>query len=256
MARRNSELAKLKKEDLIQIIVNTDRELLDEVKSMKNLLAKTCEELQVQKREINELKKVVKEKDDRLDRLGKQQDTCIRQLEIKTNILEQRSKKSNAVIFGLELRSFADVVSGAGRDHTPRGPNDHTLLSDEHKVAGLLNFANKTLKHKINTVNVTAVYQLKNQRVLVKFATVGEKLSMMAARKTIARTSDRDTIPYINDQMTYTGSTLLRECRDLKKKGLFKFVWTRLGKIFVKKADESRTQEIQCSEDIEKCVNN
>jgi transcriptional/translational regulatory protein YebC/TACO1 len=59
---------------------------------------------------------------------------------------------------------------------------------------------------------------------------------------------------YINDQMTQVGGHLAKHSRDLKKQGHLKYSWTRLGKIFVKKDDLSKTFEIQIMEDFDKVL--
>jgi len=66
-----------------------------------------------------------------------------------------------------------------------------------------------------------------------------------------ARKETRIHHHYINDQMPFVGGGLLKKCRDIRKAGQAKYVWTRLGKIFMKRGEKTRTMEIQSIEDIE-----
>jgi len=73
---------------------------------------------------------------------------------------------------------------------------------------------------------------------------------MMAARRKVPLRKH-----YINDQMTYEGSQLAKKCRELRKKKMIMYTWTRLGKIFIKKNDDSKVIEIQRQEEIDQFIN-
>ena len=243
-----NELQKLTKNEIIQAIQKgDDSEILKELRDIKCLLAD-------QKKTINEQKKIIHEQQQRIQSLENktnviEQNTIsekrIRSLEIKTNIIEQRSKKTNVIISDVDLRSYAEVITG-------RGNNQDTERSIERDLtAEMVKFFGTKLNHTINTANVVAVYQLRNQRILIKFSSVKEKIDLMAARRSLNMRSW-----YVNDQMTQIGGELCRRCRELRRNNQLKYVWTRLGKIFVKKTDDSRTIEIQSDEDVEKITLN
>jgi hypothetical protein len=216
-------------------------EIMDELRKISDMLQKACRDILSCKAEINSLKDQVNDRDRR-----------IRELEVKVNILEQRNRKNNVVITDVDLRSFAEVAGAVTLPDqsedgpVPRGP----AFSSDNKKEGLIAFSKEVLRHEIDPDTVIDCFQLKDKKVLVKFSSAKAKLAMMAARRKIAIRNH-----YINDQMTYEGGQLAKRCRELRKKNKIKFTWTRLGKIFVKKDEESNVIEIQRGEEITKFLN-
>ena len=229
------ELNKLSKHELIKAIQNgDDSEILKQLQDIKQLLER-------HQKEITDLKVKVEEKN-----------AVVEHLEVKVNILEQRSKKNNVIISELELRSFAEVVQGGqlptedAQTPPPRGPNSYYTTVKKKK--SLVDFAKKSLHHNMEASEINDVFQLKDRRVLVKFNKTDSKIRMMAAQR------EKRTKHFINDQMTRVGGELAKKCRDHKRAGTIRFTWTRLGKIFIKKTEESRTTEIQSMDDIQKVI--
>jgi len=137
------------------------------------------------------------------------------------------------------------VAANRGSENVPEKPVVKDLTKD------MIEFVSKKMHHDINPSEVVAVYQLRNRRVLIKFSSVKEKVELMRAR----RKMDIRTC-YVNDQMTRIGGDLCKKCRELRKKNQLAYVWTRLGKIYIKRSEDSKTIEIQCDEDVEKVTKN
>jgi hypothetical protein len=120
------------------------------------------------------------------------------------------------------------------------------------KRDGLMQFSSTILDHDIDPTTIIDVFQLHGKKVLVKFTSAAAKLKMIAARKSLPRDFKKN---FINDQMTQVGGDLCKKCRKVRNEGGFKFVWTRLGKIFVKVLENSKTIEVQSQEDLDKLIN-
>ena len=236
-----AELKNLKKDELVQIIMNAEErknnDILEELQSIKKLL-------QDQRDEIKQLHTEVAVQRDTLAEQGK----TVRKLQIEVNILEQRNRKSNIIVTDVDLRSYSEAAS----DAVQLRPNEAAIPARPDappttKKTEFITFLKKTLDYHVEDSEIRDVYQLRNSKVLVKFANTEVKLRVMAARKS-RRTSRQH---YMNDHLTMTGGELAKQCRDLRKAETIKYTWTKLGKIFVKRTDTSKTFEIQSTEDIE-----
>ena len=106
--------------------------MMREIKYSKDILKEKREQIKQQKQEIIVLKQQMEIKDRR-----------IHNLEIKTNIIEQCSKKNNAIITDVEQRTFAVAVSDevAGPAVTHQGAE-----AAEDKKMALAEFSTKVLK--------------------------------------------------------------------------------------------------------------
>jgi len=235
-----AELSGLNKAALIDLVLELKEtcstEILEELQSIRLLL-------EDRKQEINTLRAKVEDRND-----------DVRELQIQVNILEQRNKKRNIIVTDVDLRSYSEVAASddtlPGNDEAaPERPN---AVSSPMKKKRFIKFALTEINHDIKEEEIADVFQLKNKKVLVKFSSTEAKLNLMAARRKMRRMDKH----YINDHLTFTGGQLAKQCRDLRKAGKAKFTWTMMGKIFIKKKEDSPTIEVKCSEDIGRFINN
>lgn len=57
---------------------------------------------------------------------------------------------------------------------------------------------------------------------------------------------------YINEHLTYYNKQILKKCKDTAKAKEYQYIWTRNGRIFVRKNDTSAALHIKSEEDIKK----
>jgi hypothetical protein len=229
-----------KKEIYQALAVNKDPDvsaIMEELKSLKEVFMNAMDTINVQKEQIQSLQHDCIVRDKR-----------IRQLEVRTNIVEQRLKKKIVIVSDLDLRTFGEVARGDVG--TAAAPNGSEQEEDDRKKERFVDFAASKLDHQMNISCIEAVYQLRDKRVLVKLANTDDKLKLMAARRRI-----RTNTNYINDHMTKAGGEIAKRCRELRKGGSIEYTWTKLGKIFVKVTKTSKTIEVQCTEDVDKVLN-
>ena len=72
----------------------------------------------------------------------------------------------------------------------------------------------------------------------------------MKAKKAKRDYKFRDSTIYVNDHLTSHGKNLFREAKTKKGNLDYKYLWTRDGKIFMRKNDNSEVIHITCLADI------
>jgi len=142
-----------KKKDKVTMNLLSDKLdlVLQELSSMRADIdgLKQSMEKKADKEEVYVLDSCVKTIEDMLPTIT----SNLRQLEIKTNILEQRSRKNNVIISDLDLRSYAETVSEDSEESVRKN-----FVADEVKIAGVIQFAADLLDHEIQPASICDVY--------------------------------------------------------------------------------------------------
>ena len=81
---------------------------------------------------------------------------------------------------------------------------------------------------------------------LVRFTNSPAKQDIMYAKRRLGK----DEKIYINDQLTSLNAMLFKQARDLKRRGHLHSTWTRFGKVFMRKTDQSDAKEIRSPSDL------
>ncbi len=221
---------------------------------------------------VDDLNKSNKEKEDKIDKLIHKieclenavaaKDNKIKQLESSLNQLEQYTRKNNIVVNGLSLKQSPTDYAGAvgnvsTRDFDQRdGPVRHRAGGGEMAKFQFMKdqakeFFRNTLRVEVNDSDISAVHELrkgprdKTAPLIIAFTNSAVKQDIMFSKKTL-----RNQDIYINDQLTATNGALFKQARDLRKQGQLLYVWTRFGKLFVKKTAESQAKEIRSPNDL------
>lgn len=135
-----------------------------------------------------------------------------------------------------------------------QGEDTYEILKDIGKAVGCeINKSDIDISHRMPTSNKSLP-----RPIIAKFTNRWKKQELMAAKKQV-RQLQSSTIGinassrpvYINDHLTPKSKGLLKRAKDLRLKG-FKYVWTREGKIFVRKDDASPVINIRMIGDVAK----
>ena len=95
---------------------------------------------------------------------------------------------------------------------------------------------------KLEVSDIGAAHELRKgmndsvSPLVVRFTYTTVKQDVMAARKKLR---DVPGPVYFNDQMTVTNGRIFGKARHLRKEGTIYAVWTVLGKVFIKRAENS-----------------
>ena len=216
-------------------------ELKNDIKEMKETLKSLVET-------VEDLKHKINEKDER-----------IIFLEEKLNDMEQYSKKNNIIISGndVKLHTYShkakdgslqdDSQDRTGNDEEQREEIGDRVQQKEEAImkSNFVKFASERLKVKIEGPDIIAIHTLKKrpdgmEPVLVKFGYNSVKRDIMSARKRL-----KGTDIYINDQLTKKNAEIEKKARIMRKDKMIHSSWTFNGRIFIKKTESSKKEEVK-----------
>lgn len=161
----------------------------------------------------------------------------IQRLQTELNDMDQYSRLPNMEIRGLPFHANEDL---------------RKVISD---------MAMKINLDEYNQTDVLSVHRLPAKRdktpdVIVRFASANIKEKWMAARGRLRSLSRDGVLPYLffNDNLTRANRELFWMARAKGKEKMYKFVWVKNGKIFVRKNEGLSLVRIMCVSDLDKLV--
>lgn len=161
-------------------------------------------------------------------------------MEQRVRILEQYSRQSNIEISGIPETKGEDMVE---------------LLADVGRAVGLeLQPERVIAAHRVPTFK-----RDKTQPIIVKFLTrVDKDIWLQAYKEVRPLTADKinkgfsKTKVFINEHLSPENKQLLGRAKEVAKDKGYLYVWSREGKIFVRKADKEKCIRVNGFEDLAK----
>lgn len=167
--------------------------------------------------------------------LKKQNDT----LQQRVEELEQYTRLNNIELVGIPESTGEDVYSLAQRAAEKMGV---TLSPSQIDVA-----------HRVPTQSQT---QPKPIVMRLTSRKIRDEILMEARKKKLVAKNIDDNFPerpvFFNEHLTPAKKQLMGVLRQKKQEGLFKFVWTRSGTIYVKKTESSTPVKVFSVQDLKK----
>lgn len=176
--------------------------------------------------------RVVKEKYDLLN-------VKVEELENKINDLDQYSRCKNIEIKGVEEKSNENLKAIVAKIAIKLG-------------AGEVKENDIDIAHRINNRN-----KREPRDIIVQFKSRDSKEKILAKRREKVSSNDitngiKDNLIYLNEHLTLHNKTMFWEARNKCREVNYKFVWTKDGKIFVRKEEKERAFRIRNLDDIKK----
>lgn len=149
-------------------------------------------------------------------------------VKFELNALQQEKLDNNIIIYGV-----------------PNIPNENgqKLKEDVSEIM-------KSINVDVNENDISDIYRLRNNKnvknlpVIVKFTKKEMKMNILEKKKGIViKPKDQGGSIKINEHLTTVGYKLLLKTREVLGKH-FKFIWSKDGKIFIKKDDTSSSNRI------------
>lgn len=198
--------------------------------------------------------------DDVLEKLN-DMECDIKKINEKQNMLEAENENLKLKIKHLE-NSIDDI------EQYSRNKNiqvDGIPVQKDENLREMIQELSKKIDVNIKKEDIDAIHRVptrstKNpEPIIVQFLTRQMKEDIIAkSRGSNLNTNDlgmncSKTI-YINDHLSKTKKQLMYEARQLKKSKEYKFIWSRNGKIFVRKTETSNIININTFDDLQKIV--
>jgi len=226
----------------------TIQEIGKAIKSMQTSIQKQLSDIFSEQKKITERIEIIEEKQKRqheeIRRINNEKNTEIWYLKKKINDLEYNTKKKNIIISGV-----------------PADENEN-LFDVLHKIQNAVDT-------KIEDSDVMAIHRLGRQSskegssstpkppgIIVAFKNTQIKDKLMENKNIKKITTTTLNYPgpsrniYINDQLTEQDTALFEKARKYKIDQEFKYVWTKRGRILMRKTDGSRILHIKSEEDL------
>lgn len=223
----------------IQSMSSSIREILQEVKALARKLTEVESAIEFLSGKYDEMKRLlentnkentaIKLSQTKIDAMNIEIQNENLQMREKINSLQQNAINNNVVIFGI--------------------PN----LKDYNSVKTTFNNLIQNLEIRQQDIEIEDMYQIKTRTeqapVFVKFSNYRNKTDFLQAAKhsmsnkghitadQIGFTNNQKRVAIV-DQLTERNRNLLREAKSLRSQG-FKYIWTKNGKICVRKTSES-----------------
>ncbi|KAL4701991.1 hypothetical protein ACJJTC_010556 [Scirpophaga incertulas] len=214
---------------------------------MKNNIS----ELQQSSQLLSDLYEDQKKKTDILSKEVKQVD----EFEVTLNALKEQNRKMASLINSNEQRDRQLNVEVVG---IPEDKNEDLMryIADICKYIGV-NIIPGDVKH-VNRVSPKVKSQGRLRVIIAKLSTRLLKDNIISlGRKKRVTTKDiglsGDPKPiYINEHLTPYNKQLLKKCKEIAMKKEYKYVWTKNGRIYIRKNDTSPAIQIHEEEDLRK----
>jgi hypothetical protein len=197
-------------------------ELLSEIKALR-------EDNRRLTNEVSEFKRQIKDKD-----------VIIEELKLQINDIDQYVRTSNLEIHGVEGSSKEDPA---------------LILK---KIAEKINVDFR--EEEFNVVHPLPVRNTgRPPTLLIQFTSKTARSNWLSKGKAAKLTNkdlggDSDKLIYFNENLTPFNRNLLRETKAKAKLLIYRYVWTKQGKIFVRKNDTSQILRIRSLPDLSKIV--
>ncbi|KAL0833098.1 hypothetical protein ABMA28_001208 [Loxostege sticticalis] len=225
---------------LIHTLDSKHIEMQTEICSMQKSIQFCSDQQDDVNKQVESISKEIKEIESvkgQLDELRKQN----RQLRHELNMNDQRDRLLNLEIVGVpELRD----------------ENLLDIMSQLSKKVGVDIAATDVIQ--INRVSPKTKQQGRPRIIIVKMKTRLLKDNILScARKLRLTTKDLDfrgepKPVYINEHLTVSNKMLLKKCKELASLKHYQFVWSRHGRIFIRKNETAPGLQISSEEDLKK----
>lgn len=189
---------------------------------------------------MSELKKT-QEENCKLRQENLQLRNTVNSLEVRVRNVEQHSRRQNIEIDGVPETQGEDVS---------------TILRDVAKSIGLEMKPEKVVAaHRVPTFN-----KKRAPPIIVRFATYEARDVWIAAFKNVRPLTANKINPnfssshkvFINEHLSPENKQLLSKTKEVAKAKQYKYVWSREGKIFVRKVDGEKCKRVDSLCDLEK----
>ena len=179
--------------------------------------------------QIKNLEFEIKTKDKRIEDLEQKVDTFMEETTCKFDELDQNHKSNSLRLHGIPETEGEDT--------------DRVFI--------------KTMKDnlnlEINPMEISNSHRIgkpgtEKRPLIVKLTRESTKNKIFKVKKEL---KSKDSMIFINEDLTQKTSSFFKQVRDLKKEGLIKRTWTRDGKVFYVPNDQEEPKMIQSTAEIE-----
>lgn len=250
-SNKSTSSTSITKEFLINTIDAFKEEMLNEFKQIANENAELRNSVQFLSDAVDksntlmadvmkELKKI-QEENVKLRKENAELRGTVNHLEVRVRNLEQHSRKQNIEINGLPETRNEDV---------------NLILNDVAKAIGVEMKAEKVVAaHRVPSFNKKRI-----SPIIVRFSTYEERNAWIAGFKEVRPlTADRvnssfnsSAKVFINEHLSPENKLLLNKAKEVAKSKGYKYVWSRDGKIFVRRESGEGYRKIELSSDLDK----
>ena len=168
----------------------------------------------------------------------------IKDLENKTDDLEQYTRSENIIISGLQVnhRSYANAVrQDSTRSHVSPPEIEDTHAQTQKLEVQVIDFLNSK-GSKLEEEEISACHQLRSKKktkdIIIRMVNRKSKFRIMKEVKT--KKSLKDTNIYISEDLTTKNQELAAIGRRLRKNGHIASTWVRNGRVFIKLKETDR----------------
>ena len=152
--------------------------------------------------------------------------------------LEAYSKKSDLVITGLSISSFAETASSTGA-------SDASSFEQRQTEKFVFDLLTEKLNVELTSHDISAVHRLGKRKpdmsppsVIIRFAYLKVRETVYKARKNL--TNYKECRIFINERLTKNAANLFRKARNFFKDGRINRAWISGGILHVKKSTTQR----------------
>ena len=154
--------------------------------------------------------------------------------------IEQSQKANNAVIYGLDIRTFAEAAQGEPDQSNAQNVQLKEPHDMDNTIKNFLKFSEK-IDARISKEDISAIFHLKTKMtgndkkrpVLVKFSNPQAKSRLFQKKRHLKDLGF--TGVYINEDLTAKNASLFKIAREFKRNGRIEGTWTKGGKVYIKK---------------------
>jgi len=247
--------AALKSDDLIDLIQNDDRVMDAIMVRIETILTPIMERI-MEKLSVSMTAKFEQVIDQKFQTLSAEQKDINstlfnenQQLRTKINDLETHQRSGNLIIYGLAEKTSAARISDIEQHASNKSDQIHVALALFNDQMGLM----------VENKDIASAYFLRSngknphRPLLVQFNNPRARLSVLYARKELKNISEENSRIYINEHLTSLNASLFAEARKLVKKKLLHAAWSREGRIYVKRSDNTaeRPQRVNSLKDLQ-----
>lgn len=168
----------------------------------------------------------------------------ISMLEANMDDLEQNSKNSS-----IEIHGVPEIDEPVTETVTKIFKDGLGIQYDENSINHCFRF--KTKSKTNNVTNYGIVVKFSKQHIKDEIIGKKSKNKNLLTTKLFNASQTKPTPIYINECLTNTRKQLLNAAKLFQKDNGYKYVWTRNGKIMLKKSDDDKTVVIRNKQNLE-----
>lgn len=165
-------------------------------------------------------------------------------LEASVDDLEQKSKN-----LSIEIHGVPEIDEPITETVTKIFKNGLGLHSVENSINHCFRF--KTKSKSNNLTNYGIVVNFSNQHIKDEIIGKKSKNKKFLTTKLLNASQTKPAPIYINECLTNTRKKLLNAAKLFQKDNGYKYVWTRNGKIMIKKSDDDKTIVIRNKQNLD-----